>query len=417
MKVIVLLTLVAFSVVEAISAEPLIPLNELGLGKYQGFTGGLYADGMNEPLGAHADFLKARGALVRPLDATGQPSPAGRIVIAGVGASVCRQIFEQLELTGSQTSGIHPAVTFVNCAVGGADVNKIADDRYWTKAAEALAAQKVTAAQVQVVWYQSDDLRDQRDDFPGRPQRLTATLAAQMTLISKHFPNARLCYHSARHSTAFMPDDAGKAKHAEPRPYHVGWAVKWLVESPTNGTDAPLAAWATYFWTDADRPRADGYHWTREMNVADGVHLTEAGRQRLARELCEFWSRDNFAKTWFTSAGHEPIAEKVAASLPSPMKPQVAAAQALKTGEPALLINGKSKFAKLERLLASAEPVRLVVFDVKENRELLVVEDVFHQRTDLNEKLGAGEFRIHFLGQDGQRLKMTMDVPDVVKLK
>jgi len=187
MKTIPLLCLLALS---AASAEPLIPIPELGTGKYQGFTGGLYSDGANEPSGPHADALKARCAQVQSLDAAGKPSPAGRIVIAGVGASVCRQIFDQLERTGAQTAGIHPAVVFVNCAVGGADMNRIADDRYWEKAEAALAAKGVTDAQVQVVWYQSDDLRDQRDDFPGRPQRIATTLAEQMKLIAKHFPNA-----------------------------------------------------------------------------------------------------------------------------------------------------------------------------------------------------------------------------------
>lgn len=384
------------------------PLDDLGAGRYEGFIGGLYADGKNVPPAAHADALRARCALVQPLDANGKPSPQGRIVVAGVGASVCRQIFAELEKTGAQTAGISKAVTFVNCALGGADVNKIADDRYWTKAAEALAARGVTAAQVQVVWYQSDELRDQRDDFPGRPQRLQTAFAEQMKLIAKHFPNARLCYHSARHTTAFMPADERKSKQAEPRPWHVGWAVKWLIESPANGSDGtPLATWATYFWTVGGKPRADGYRWSREMNVADGVHLTEAGQQRVARELCEFWSRDVFAKTWFTAKTESA----------SPMKAQAAAARALEPGEPALLINGKSKFAKLERLLAKSESVRLVVYDVKDNKLLLTVDDVFHQRTDLNEKLGAGEFRIHFLGKDGQRLPMTMYVPDVVRIK
>ncbi len=402
----------------AADAAPLVPLNELGGGAYMGFKGGLYADGKNEPSGAHADALKARCAQIQPLDADGKPSPQGSIVIAGVGASVCRQIFDQLEQTGEQTAGISPTVKFVNCAVGGADVNKIADKRYWAKAEQALVAQGLTAAQVQVVWYQSDNLRDTRDNFPGRPQCLQATFAEQMKLIAKHFPNARLCYHSARHTTAFMPDDEGKAKHAEPRPYHVGWAVKWLVESADNGKDGtPLVTWAGYFWTDGEKPRADGYRWTRDMNVADGVHLTDAGRERVAKELCEFWSRDAFAKTWFTGKPAAPLAEKPPASVETPMKPQVAAAQALKPGESALLINGKSKFAKLERLLATNEPVRLVVYDVEDNKELLAVDDVFHQRVDLNEKLGSGEFRIHFLGKDGKRLPMTMDVPDVVKIK
>lgn len=297
-----------FIAITATATEPLVPINELGTASFHGFMGGLYANGSNEPHAAHAQTLRERCARILPLDAEGKPSATGRIVIAGVGASVCRQIFAQLERRGAETPGIHPAVTFVNCASGGADVNKITEDRYWQRAQQALKARGVSALQVQVVWYQSDELRDSRDDFPGRPQRLQVALAQQMKLIAQHFPNAQLCYHSARHTTAFMPDDEGKAKHAEPRPYHVGWAVKWFIESPENGSHhTPLSTWATYFWTDADKPRADGYQWSGAMNVKDGVHLTEAGQQRVAKELCDFWSRDAFARTWFThSPSHPP---------------------------------------------------------------------------------------------------------------
>jgi len=293
------LFLCTLSVSTALFAEPLVPLTDLGTGTFHGFIGGLYENGQNMPGAAHATLLKERSARIMPLDTEGKPSPSGRIVIAGIGASVCRQIFAELERSGTETAGIHPAITFVNCASGGADVNKITEERYWQKAEQALAARGVSARQVQVVWYQSDDLRDQRDDFPGRAQRLQASLAAQMKLLAQHFPKAQLCYHSARHTTAFMSVDQGKAKHAEPRPYHVGWAVKWLIASPDNGAnDIPLATWATYFWTDGTTPRADGYAWSPDM-VSDGVHLSAAGVQRVARELCEFWSRDAFARSWF----------------------------------------------------------------------------------------------------------------------
>jgi hypothetical protein len=407
----------AIAITTAAAAPPPIPLNELTNGRYDGIPGGLYADGQNQPHGAHAEALRARCAQIVPLDADGKPSPRGKIVIAGVGASVCRQIFDELEKSGAKTEGIHSAVQFVNCAVGGADVNKIADDRYWAKVEDALKQQDVTAAQVQVIWYQSDDLRDSRADFPGRPERLQKSLAEQMQLIGKHFPQARLCYHSARHTTAFQSADKSASKHSEPRPYHVGWAVKWLVESPQNGQAGPLATWSTYFWTNGDQQRADGYRWTPEMVVADGVHLSDAGRERVARELCDFWSHDPFAKTWFLAKGAASAAPPSAPAANANVKPQIAAAQALQAGDPALLINGKSKFAKLGRLLNTDKPVRLVAYDVKDNKVLLSVDDVFHQRLDLNEKLGPGEYRLQFLGADGKRLPMTMEVPDVVKIK
>jgi hypothetical protein len=409
------------------------PLTEIQ--SHQGHLGGLYPEDRNEPAKPHAEALDRMAALIEPLDAAGKPSPQGRIVVAGVGASVCRQIFAELEATGSATPGIHPAVTFVNCAKGGADVGKIADPRYWKMAQQALAQRGVTAAQVQVVWYQSDDLREQGTDFPGRPQRLKEAFAEQMRLIKQHFPNARLCYHSGRHTTAFLPDPVAMKKHAEPRAWLHGWAIKWLIEDQMDGdpaltfegaaAKAPLSTWAGYFWTNGDEPRADGYQWT-PADVKDGVHFSDAGTRRVTGELTTFWRTDPHARRWFAKEGSTSLAATPAAaprsrakpdSAPArDMKPQVRAAQALPSGEPALLINGKSKFAKLERLLATEGPVRMVVRDL-EGKERIAVEDVFKQRLDLNEKIGPGEYRIEFFNAAGERIQFTQQVGEVLRLK
>jgi acetyl esterase/lipase/HEAT repeat protein len=292
-----------------------VPLSTLGKQTYQGYVGGLYAEGRNEPWGAHADALRRVHAAIGPLDCNGKPDPHGKIVVVGIGASVCRQVFDALQEPGPKMPGISPAVVFVNCAKGGHDVNNISDParRYWESARASVEKAGFSLAQVQVAWYQSDDLRDQRDDFPGRPQRLAEGIAKNMRELKQHFPNTRICYHSARHTTAFMPNDEGKAKHAEPRPYHVGWAVKWLIEEQAagkaglkfDGPDAktPLLAWATYFWTDADQPRHDGYRWTPADVAKDGVHLSDSGRPRIAQELLGFWRTDLFARSWFAANG------------------------------------------------------------------------------------------------------------------
>ena len=409
----------------------LVPLNTLAAGAYGGRTGGLYAGGRNEPNGPYAQALRRMSAAIRPLDGEGRPDPAGRIVVIGIGASVCRQIFATLEELGPAAAGKRAAVVFVNCAKGGHDVNKISDPnrRYWESARDTVAQAGFTPAQVQAAWYQSDDLADTRDDFPGRPQRLREAIARNLHEAKAHFPNLRICYHSARHTTAFMPDTAARKKHGEPRPYYVGWAVKWLIEEQAAGRAdlrfegpeavVPLVAWATYFWTAGEKPRPDGYRWTPADVVKDGIHLSATGRPRVARELLDFWRTDAFARTWFADPA-QPAGSAAATPPADPnlgrVKPQVAAARGLKAGAAALLVNGKSKFAKLERLLGTRDGVQLVAFDMA-GKQVLAVEDIFHKRTDLNQLLPAGSYRLHFLDQDGQRLKATAEMPEVVKLK
>jgi len=414
-----------------VARTDLVPLNTLANSTYQGFPGGLYAEGRNEPHGAHAEAIRKMSAAMQPLDKDSRPNAAGKIVVIGIGASVCRQVFEVLEEVGPTAAGKRPEVVFVNCAKGGHDVNKISDPgrRYWEFAKAAMEKAGLSPAQVQVAWYQSDDLLDTRDDFPGRPQRLKDAIARNMREAKEHFPNLRICFHSARHTTAFMPDTAAKKNHGEPRPYHVGWAVKWLVEDQAAGKAdlkfegenaiAPLIAWATYFWTDGDKARHDDYRWTAADVAKDGIHLSATGRSRVAHELLDFWRTDAFARVWFTGKAQatDSVAAIQAADRGSKKpKPQVAAARDLKPGDPVLLINGRSKFAKLERLLGTREGVKLTVFDMA-GKQVLVVEDVFYKRTDLNKLLPAGDYRLHFLDKDGHRIQMTMNVPDVVKLR
>jgi hypothetical protein len=425
----------------AVEPNDLPPLNTLGTQLYQGMMGGLYADGRNEPWGEHAAALRRVGASIVPLDADGNPDPHGKIAVVGIGASVCVQIFAKLEELAPQADGVRPQIVFVNCAKGGQDVNKIADPagRYWSQAEAALERAGVTPRQVQVAWYQSDDLRDQRADFPGRPKRLKESIADNLRQAREHFPNLRLCYHSARHTTAFMPNKSGSEKHAEPRPYLVGWAVKWLIEEQAAGQRAdlrfegdrsvmPLCAWATYFWTMGDRPRQDGYRWSSDDVGADGVHLSPTGQTRVAQELLDFWRNDPYAKIWFAADGRAESgkadgrnAEGKHGKAPASKAPPGGSSagrfpKEAGPNEPAWIVNGMNKMPKLQRLLGTTENVRAVVRDTQ-GKEITEIQDVFHKHTDLNQLVGTGAYRLEFFDAASQRIKLTQEVGDTVHLK
>jgi len=405
----------------------LVPLNSLGEQKYQGFVGGLYPDGRNEPTGPIAAALDRMSREIRPLDAAGKPSDSGKVVVAGIGASVCRQIFAELEKQAPMTIGISPTVVFANCALGGQDVNKIADPsgRYWNQSEATLTARGLTPAQVQVVWYQSDDLRDAGDDFPGRPERLKENLVQQMQLIKQHFPNARICYHSARHTTAYMPEGEGRSKHAEPRPYHVGWAVKWLLEDQFRGREelqfegpsarAPLVAWSSYFWTAGDQIRHDGYRWTSDDVVKDGVHLSPSAQTRVAKELLDFFAKDSYTKTWYAAAGaKQPVASP--STNPTPAAPAAVSRKQPAANESAWIVNGANKLPKLKRLVGDNDFVRVVVQDL-DGKTVAEFDDILNRRTDLNQLVGAGQFRLQFFNREGRAIDLTQPVGEILRLK
>src|SRR5262245_9608385 len=63
------------------------PLSELGTETYKGEMGGLYGEGRNEPPAQQQEAARNAAARIRPLDAQGQPSPSGRVVLLSVGMS------------------------------------------------------------------------------------------------------------------------------------------------------------------------------------------------------------------------------------------------------------------------------------------------------------------------------------------
>jgi len=430
LRVIAAWTLLAGGLVHAAPPDlsALVPLNSPGEQKYQGFVGGLYPDGRNEPTGPIAEALARVSMEIRPLDANGKPSESGKIVVAGVGASVCRQIFAELEKLAPETSGVSPAVVFVNCALGGQDVNKIADPagRYWTQSEATLKARGLTPAQVQVVWYQSDDLRDSRDDFPGRPERLKESLVTQMQLIRQHFPNARICYHSARHTTAYLPEGKEASKHAEPRPYHVGWAVKWLLEEQQRGRGelkfegpaaaAPLVAWSPYFWTAGEQVRHDGYRWARDDVVQDGVHLSPSAQTRVAKELLAFFAKDAYARMWFGAGDATRAASVSTPNASAATAPSVARGKEAGANEAVWIVNGANKLPKLKRLVGDNDFVRVVIRDL-DGKVVAEIEDILNRRTDLNQVAGAGQYRLQFFDRGGRPIELTQQVGEILRLK
>jgi len=455
-----------------------VPLSDLASGTYQAKPGGLYAAGANRPSAEQAAALAKATARIVPRDAGGRPDGAGKIGFVSVGASTGKQMMAGLVEAATAAAGLSPRLVLVNGNVGGQDVNKISEPegRYWRNMAAALDAAEVTAEQVQAVWVQEDDLRDGGTDFPGRAERLRDKFGDLVRLLKQKFPHLSVCYFVDRHTTDVAARDGSsgngaKAKHAEPRPYYVGWAVKWLIELQAGGqadlawdgadARAPLVAWGPYLWTVGTEPRRDGYRWSSEMVAPDGVHLSEAGIRRMGSELLRFFSDDPYARSWFVGPqASEPAAVKPAAVKPVVAKPVVAetgAALALATEPPkntepkkpepkntepkntvpkpaagkeapkkeadakepetpAWIVNGKNKLPKLTRLVAPHEKVRVEAFDLA-GKKLFERDDVLHRRTDLNAELKPGEFRLKFFAPDGREITLTQEVGEILLLK
>lgn len=299
-----------FANAQGVDIKDLTPIDELGTGKYQGKMGGLYPDGSNTmPAGFLADAT-AMASSIQPLDKNGKPDANGKIGLLTIGASTVAMFSKGLENMVLDHKGVNKEINFVNGGIGGQDLSDIMnpDANYWTVIDGRLAEAGLDFNQVQVIWFQEDNLRSRENGFEARGNQLVDEFAYMARFCKERYPNLKLFYISGRHTTEFMPPE-GKDKHREPKAYINGWACKWLIEKQINGDPtlaykgdnavAPLILWGPYFWTQGDKPRQDGYTWNKELVSNDGVHPTDAGIQRVSKDLVNFWAKDPVSQLWF----------------------------------------------------------------------------------------------------------------------
>ncbi|MFN8386695.1 MAG: alpha/beta hydrolase [Anaerolineales bacterium] len=85
-------------------------------------------------------------------------------------------------------------------------------------------------------------------------------------------------------------------------------------------------------------------------------------------------------------------------------------------GNYSYIVNGNDKLPKLKRLFGEDTVLTLVVQDLAGN-ELLRIEDVYRKTTNLNELLGAGEYKALFYDETGALLTPSQEVDDILTLK
>lgn len=255
-----------------------------------------------------------------------------------------------------------------------------------------------------------------------------------MQLVKQKFPNLQVFYLLDRHTTAFGTGDAAKGKHGEPRPYYVGWANKWLIADQLSGrtelkwdgpdAPAPLLTWGPYLWTVNDEPRADGYRWTPEMVVPDGVHLTEGGQERMGRELVAYFSRDPPAKLWFTEGekSSTPQSAVVASSQTDASYPVKVTGDVKKPpkaagpDDPAWWLGPNNKLPKAVRLVDPHTVVR-AVFKNTDGKQVAELDDILRRHTNLDKLLGPGSYTVDFIDPDGNKIKLTKEVDTILEVK
>ena len=286
----------------------IVPLTDLGSGKYLGETGGLYPDGRNTPPASHAERGQLIARTIRPLDAAGQPAADGKIVLLTVGMSNTTQESQAFLRLANADPALNPRLVIVDGAQGAqtAAVTAKPDANYWSVNEGRLRAAGVTPAQVQVVWLKQANALPSRA-FPEEAKALQADLTATLHNLHAKFPNLKIAYLSSRTYGGY----ATTPLNPEPHAYETAFAVKWTIAEQINGraelnydpdkgpVRAPWLAWGPYLWTDGTKGRADGFVWHREDTAADGTHPSDSGRAKVGELLLKFFKQEPTARGWF----------------------------------------------------------------------------------------------------------------------
>ena len=323
-------------------AQSRTPLTDLGSGTYLGqFHGGLYENGSNVMPFDHAAVGLAQAKLIRPLDASGKPSPSGKIVMISLGMSHPSQDFcaeqnpapcETWSFIGQATRDPlvnHSTLVLVN----GARASQTADTwltpsrpNYDYLRDNDLTPAGVTEAQVQVAWVKLANPQPSVSlpTNDAEAYRLLTQMGSVIRAMRARFKNLRIVYLTSRSYAGY----ARIALSPEPHAYEYGFSVKWLIQAQidqarTGHVDpragdldvesgaAPWLAWGPYIWADGLNPRSDGLTWARSDFEDDGTHPSQSGEQKTAFMLLDFLKHEQTAKPWFLATlRHRSVARR-----------------------------------------------------------------------------------------------------------
>ncbi|MCC6568136.1 MAG: hypothetical protein IT315_02750, partial [Anaerolineales bacterium] len=111
-----------------------------------------------------------------------------------------------------------------------------------------------------------------------------------------------------------------------------------------------------------------------------------------------------------------PATQSVPISTPSNTEAAPVVSVDTNDGNYSYVVNGNDKLPKLKRLFGEGTVLTLVVQDLAGN-ELLRIGDVYRKTTNLNELLGAGEYKALFYDETGALLTPSQEVDDILTLK
>ena len=295
------------------TSTPMVALNDLGTGTYQGSEGGLYPNGSNVRPSAQDSYGVGLARGIQPLDANGNPSPTGKYVLLAVGESTLQNEFNRFLPIANGDPAKNPNLVIVNGAQGGATPNNFTStsSSYWlTTLNNYLPQNGVTPKQVVAAFIEDTD-GIATGTFPTDINALQSQYETMMQTMLTLFPNLKMVYFGTRVYGGYS-NGVGKPDNPEPYAFEVGFAVKWAIQDQLNGNAnlnynpalgpvvAPWMSWGTYYWSNGMLGRNDGLVWDCEDFSSDGTHPSSTyGQLKVATALLSFLKTDDTTIPWY----------------------------------------------------------------------------------------------------------------------
>ncbi len=295
------------------TTSPLIPINDLGTGTYQGSMAGLYPNGSNSRPSSFDAAGVTIAQSIQPLDANGNPDSAnGKIGLMSVGMSALFDTWLTFTTDFHGDSTVNPKVVLVPGAQPRAYASNFANpnDAFWNPIFQNFLPQSgITAAQVQVVYIKDIDPTPS-GTFPTDMAKLQSEYESIVQNIHTKFPNVKLAYFGGSVYTGYS--NGLSNIDSEPWAYESAFAVKWAIQDQINGklalnwdsskgvVKAPWMAWGAYPWANGLLARNDGTTWACPDIKYDGFHPSDPyGREKETNLMINFFKSDATTTPWF----------------------------------------------------------------------------------------------------------------------
>lgn len=276
--------------------ESLRPLTDMSAeDRYEGEDGGLYGGGKNSPPEPLAKAATAALQHIKPID--------GKIVLVSISMSNATMEFSTFKRIADADARKSEKLTIVDCAQGGQAMAEWVDPdgRPWQEAMQRIQRAGVTPEQVQVAWVKLAN-KAPSGSMKEHLTKLEADTTKVLQNAKSKFPNLRIAYLGSR----IWAGNATGGLNPEPYAYESAFGVRHLIQQQMKGepalaeSKAPLLLWGPYLWAEGTKGRKlDSLEWEPQDFTGDGVHPSESGREKVARQLLEFFAGDSLAKSWF----------------------------------------------------------------------------------------------------------------------